>query len=445
MKQERFYFQSKEIEENELNFYEEKNNLTTELFENDSVDQPEFSSPHFENNAERTSDTNNEIDLKLDYSSFLSEEMLDITDPLIHTISEAEPSLTSNDPVEQLNIWLKETVTLGVSDLHLIEGIEPIFRLHGDLQPVTGSKVLYSDTITAMGRGICNDSQWQEFQKNGEVDLAYELKEFARFRVNIFKQMDTTAIALRRIPIEIPSLNSLGVPDILKDLIYKSQGLFLVTGPTGSGKSTTLAAMIDYLNEMKNTHILTLEDPIEYVHKHKKSIVSQREIGRDTESFGNALRAALRQDPDVILVGEMRDFETISIALTAAETGHLVLGTLHTSSAPATIERIVDVFPAVQQPQIRSQLAGALLGVLSQRLLPTKDRKGRVAATEMLVNSKGIANIIRSGKTHQISNMLQMGKKEGMHTMEASITKLIQRQQVDFEVAESFIEQGSEA
>ena len=187
-----------------------------------------------------------------------------------------------------------------------------------------------------------------------------------------------------------------------------------------------------------------MEDPIEYVHKHKQSIISQREIGRDTESFGNALRAALRQDPDVILVGEMRDFETISIALTAAETGHLVLGTLHTSSAPATIERIVDVFPAIQQSQIRAQLAGALLGILSQRLLPTKDGKGRVAATEMLVNNKGIANIIRSGKTHQIGNMLQMGKAEGMHTMEAEISKLIRTGRVDADIAVSFLEESSE-
>lgn len=347
-------------------------------------------------------------------------------------------------PKELIEKWLKLTVTQKVSDLHLVEGIEPVLRLNGELVAIKGSSILYSDRITQIAKVICDEKQWQEFMDNGEVDLAYELKDVAIFRVNVFKQMGTTAIAFRRIPIDIPSLSSLGVPDVLKGLIHKSQGLFLVTGPTGSGKSTTLAAMLDYLNDTKKTHILTLEDPIEYVHKHKQSIISQREIGRDTESFGNALRAALRQDPDVILVGEMRDFETISIALTAAETGHLVLGTLHTSSAPATIERIVDVFPAIQQSQIRAQLAGALLGILSQRLLPTKDGKGRVAATEMLVNNKGIANIIRSGKTHQIGNMLQMGKAEGMHTMEAEISKLIRTGRVDADIAVSFLEESSE-
>ncbi|MGY3777468.1 type IV pilus twitching motility protein PilT [Isobaculum melis] len=352
------------------------------------------------------------------------------------------PTIVS--PKATLDEWLNLTVTKNVSDLHLVEGVEPIFRLNGELLPIEGSSVLYSETITKMGEAICDQEQWEEFSEKGEVDLAYELKGVARFRVNIFKQMGTTAIAFRRIPIDIPSLASLGVPEVLQSLIHKSQGLFLVTGPTGSGKSTTLAAMLDYLNDTKKTHILTLEDPIEYVHHHKKSIISQREIGRDTDSFGNALRAALRQDPDVILVGEMRDFETISIALTAAETGHLVLGTLHTSSAPATIERVVDVFPAIQQAQIRSQLAGALLGILSQRLLPTRDGKGRVAATEMLVNTKGIANIIRSGKTHQISNMLQMGKNEGMHTMGATITKLIRSGRVDSDIASSFEEEGSD-
>ncbi|QIL45808.1 type IV pilus twitching motility protein PilT [Vagococcus coleopterorum] len=348
------------------------------------------------------------------------------------------------DPKATLDEWLALTVSKEVSDLHLVEGIEPIFRLNGELVPIQGTPVLYSEMITKMARLVCNDEQWATFLADGEIDLAYELKGAARFRINIFRQKDTTSIAFRRIPIKIPNLTSLGMPDILKDLIHKSQGLFLVTGPTGSGKSTTLAAMLDYLNDTKNTHILTLEDPIEYVHNHKKSIISQREIGRDTDSFGNALRAALRQDPDVILVGEMRDFETISIALTAAETGHLVLGTLHTSSAPATIERIVDVFPAIQQPQVRSQLAGALLGVLSQRLLPTPDGNGRIAATEMLVNNKGIAHIIRSGKTHQISNMIQMGKNEGMHTMQAKIIQLISAGRVDSDVAESYLEEGSE-
>ncbi|WP_321383593.1 type IV pilus twitching motility protein PilT [uncultured Enterococcus sp.] len=350
----------------------------------------------------------------------------------------------SSSPKQQLNTWLQGAVEMKVSDIHLIENIPPMYRLHGGLQPIEGAHTLTSEEIAAMAESICTEKQWQEFNQAGEVDLAYELKDISRFRVNIFKQLGAVAIALRQIPIGIPSLDSLGVPDVLRRMIHKSQGLFLVTGPTGSGKSTTLAAMLDYLNDSKKTHVLTLEDPVEYVHDHKKSIISQREVGRDTESFSNGLRAALRQDPDVILVGEMRDFETISIALTAAETGHLVLGTLHTSSAPSTIERIVDVFPSEQQSQVRTQLAGALVGILSQRLLPTRDGKGRVASTEMLVNTKGIASIIRSGKTHQINNMLQMGKNEGMHTMSNSIQRLIQTGRVDADIAATYLEEGSD-
>ncbi|WP_242590037.1 MULTISPECIES: PilT/PilU family type 4a pilus ATPase [Enterococcus] len=215
--------------------------------------------------------------------------------------------------------------------------------------------------------------------------------------------------------------------------------MFLVTGPTGSGKSTTLASMIDYLNRTKKTHIITLEDPIEYVHNHKMSVIDQREIGVDTESFANGLRASLRQDPDIILVGELRDFDTISIALTAAETGHLVLGTLHTTSAAATIERIVDVFSPEQQSQVRTQLAGALVGILAQRLLPNRGNNGRVAATEMLVNNKSIANLIRGNKTHQISNMLQTGKSDGMYTMESCLQQLISSGKVDIDAAEALL------
>lgn len=351
---------------------------------------------------------------------------------------------THNEAKELIDYWLKLAVDRQVSDIHLVEKIPPMFRLHGNLLPIEGAPQLTAQLISEISQAICTKKQWAELLQIGEVDLAYDLKGISRFRVNIFKQMETIAIALRQIPIEIPSLVSLGVPEMLRVMINKNQGLFLVTGPTGSGKSTTLAAMLDYLNDTKKTHILTLEDPVEYIHHHKKSIISQREIGRDTESFANGLRAALRQDPDVILVGEMRDFDTISIALTAAETGHLVLGTLHTSSAPSTIERIVDVFPAEQQSQIRTQLAGALIGILSQRLLPTRNGDGRVAATEMLVNTKGIASIIRSGKTHQISNMLQMGRAEGMHTMGASVQRLAQAGRVDIDVASTILDDGSD-
>lgn len=343
-----------------------------------------------------------------------------------------------------LNQWLSNMNSNDASDLHLIENSPPIYRIHGDLLPIPEEEKMSDAQITEMAQFICTEKQWQKYLANGEVDCAYMIDQVGRFRVNIFRQMKTTSIAFRLIPTDIPELSSLGVPEILKNLTYRKQGLFLVTGPTGSGKSTTLAAMINFLNENKRCHILTLEDPVEFVHRHKKSIISQREIGRDTDSFANALKAALRQDPDVILVGEMRDFETIQIALTAAETGHIVFGTLHTSSAPATIERVVDVFPGIQQSQIRSQLASSLIGVLAQCLLPTADGNGRVVATEMMVNSKGIANIIRSGKTHQIANMLQMFRGEGMHTMQSSIERLVREHRVSPEIASLYLEEGSD-
>ena len=343
-----------------------------------------------------------------------------------------------------LNQWLSNMNSNDASDLHLIENSPPIYRIHGDLLPIPEEEKMSDAQITEMAQFICTEKQWQKYLANGEVDCAYMIDQVGRFRVNIFRQMKTTSIAFRLIPTNIPELSSLGVPEILKNLTYRKQGLFLVTGPTGSGKSTTLAAMINFLNENKRCHILTLEDPVEFVHRHKKSIISQREIGRDTDSFANALKAALRQDPDVILVGEMRDFETIQIALTAAETGHIVFGTLHTSSAPATIERVVDVFPGIQQSQIRSQLASSLIGVLAQCLLPTADGNGRVVATEMMVNSKGIANIIRSGKTHQIANMLQMSRGEGMHTMQSSIERLVREHRVSPEIASLYLEEGSD-
>lgn len=355
------------------------------------------------------------------------------------SLSDAD-RMAAKEGVEEI---LHMAVDKGVSDTHLIADLEPMFRLHGGLIPAYDRKLKNRDT-TAFAEALCTEEQWKHFLSVGEVDLAYELKGKGRFRVNIFRQKGNTSIALRQIPTSIPKIDKLGVPPTLKQMIHKHQGLFLVTGPTGSGKSTTLASMLDYLNDTKKAHILTLEDPIEYIHNHRQCIISQREIGRDTESFGNGLRAALRQDPDVILVGEMRDFETISIALTAAETGHLVLGTLHTSSAPATIERIVDVFPPEQQSQILTQLSGALQGIVSQRLLPTWDGNGRVAATELLVNTNSIANLIRSGKTHQISNMMQMGKSEGMQTMEACIQELIQEGKVDVDAAEALLGESGE-
>ncbi|MBO0423633.1 type IV pilus twitching motility protein PilT [Enterococcus plantarum] len=340
---------------------------------------------------------------------------------------------------EEFDALLRESVRKKVSDIHLTVGLSPVFRLNGELVEVTTEDVLTNKTISMYGRVMCNGEQWAEFKSNGEVDLAYEVKNASRFRVNIFRQKGNVSIALRIIATKIPELGLLGVPSVLKTMIQKKQGLFLVTGPTGSGKSTTLASMIDYLNRTKKTHIITLEDPIEYVHNHKMSVIDQREIGVDTESFANGLRASLRQDPDIILVGELRDFDTISIALTAAETGHLVLGTLHTTSAAATIERIVDVFSPEQQSQVRTQLAGALVGILAQRLLPNRGNNGRVAATEMLVNNKSIANLIRGNKTHQIGNMLQTGKSDGMYTMESCLQQLMSSGKVDIEAAEALL------
>lgn len=341
---------------------------------------------------------------------------------------------------EALDDILTDAVQTAVSDIHFSAGLSPTYRRHGDLVQTTIVDELTTETISRYAQAMCTDKQWTHFLELGEVDLAYEIAAVSRFRVNIYQQKGNTSIAIRSIPTQIPRLDSLKMPDLLKEMVQKKQGLFLVTGPTGSGKSTTLAAMIDYLNRYKKDHIITLEDPIEYVHHHNQSIIDQREVGRDTQSFSNGLRAALRQDPDVILVGEMRDFETISIALTAAETGHLVLGTLHTSSAAATIERIVDVFSPEQQPQIMTQLSGALVGILAQRLLPTPDFSGRVPVTELMVNNASIANLIRANKTHQITSMLQMGAEEGMYTMASSIKQVLANHAVDVDAAERLLE-----
>jgi twitching motility protein PilT len=265
--------------------------------------------------------------------------------------------------------------------------------------------------------------------------MSYGIPNLSRYRVNIFKQKGNVSLTIRLIPTKIPAMEALGLPAMAEEFAKKPQGLLLVTGPTGSGKSTTLAAIIDYINRTRGDHIITLEDPIEFVHPHKACIVNQREIGVDTESFTSGLRAALRQDPDVILVGEMRDLETISIAITAAETGHLVFGTLHTADAPQTIDRIIDVFPPEAQQQIRVQLASVLLGVMAQRLLPTIDGNGRVAAIEVLVNTPAIANLIRSEKVHQIRSVLQTGKAQGMQTMDMALRDLLQKRSITVEAA----------
>ena len=312
----------------------------------------------------------------------------------------------------------------GASDVHLVAGSAPIYRINGQLIPTDEGRLMANDTYE-MAKSILTDELWEVLENKREVDLSYSIENISRFRVNIFYQKSAVSIAFRVIPRDIPSIETLGIPTILRKVVQRPHGLFLVTGPTGSGKSTSLASMIDFMNQTMNKHIITLEDPIEYLHSHKQSIIVQREIGFDTLSFANGLRASLRQDPDVILVGELRDIETIQTAITAAETGHLVMGTLHTQDTAGTIDRIIDVFPAHQRNQTRKMLANVLLGVMSQRLFRRTDLSGRVVATEVLINTPAIANLIRTEKMHQIPNVLQTSRELGMHTMEMSIKDLI--------------------
>jgi len=284
---------------------------------------------------------------------------------------------------------------------------------------------------------VLTERQRQRFEEDHELDFAYEMPGAARFRVNVFQQQGSIGAVLRAIPWEILPLESLGLPETIADLAMLPRGLVLVTGPTGSGKSTTLAAIIDRANRLRSGHIVTIEDPIEFVHQHRRSLVSQREVGRDTESFGEALKRALRQDPDVILVGEMRDLETIAIALTAAETGHLVFGTLHTSSAASTIDRIIDVFPGDRQDQVRTQLANSLEAVVCQVLCRTADEEGRVAATEVMMATPAVANLVREGKLQSIPSMLQTGSRFGMHTLNQDLARLVTAGTITYETARS--------
>lgn len=312
------------------------------------------------------------------------------------------------------------------SDIHITVGIPPVFRIDGMLKYFNTNKLLPKD-VEKMVKEILNEEQFEELKVKGEIDISYAKPGISRFRVNIYKQRGSYAIALRVIPFKIPTMEELGLPQVVKSLARLPRGLILVTGPTGSGKSTTLASIIDLINNEKNYHILTLEDPIEYLHKHNNSMINQREIGTDSSNFANALRSALRQDPDVILVGEMRDLETMSITLTAAETGHLVLSTLHTIGAAKTIDRIIDVFPPHQQQQIRVQLASVLQAIISQQLLPKANGNGRVAAFEIMIATPAIRNLIREGKVHQIDTIIQTSRKHGMQTMDNSLLELYQK------------------
>ncbi len=334
----------------------------------------------------------------------------------------------------ELDELLYKAVEQGASDIHITVGIPPTIRKSGRLVRL-GDVPVTADDTEYYTKKMLNGDKLSEFETKGEIDLSYSLQSVGRFRVNIFRQRGTCCIAIRPVNITIPTFDQLGLPDVLKEFSKKTKGLVLVTGPTGSGKSTTLAAIINKINDERDCHILTLEDPIEYLHKHKMSIVNQREIGHDSNSYANALRAALREDPDVILVGEMRDMETISIAITAAETGHLVFSTLHTIGAANTIDRIIDVFPPYQQQQIKVQLSTILQGVISQQLLARRDKHGRVAALEIMIPNPAIRNLIREGKTHQINSIIQTGAKFGMQTMDNSLLNLYRRNIISYEDA----------
>ena len=328
---------------------------------------------------------------------------------------------------------LNKAIAMKASDLHLTVGLSPTVRCNGKLIGLGEEKLTISYT-EKFSKEILGE-KYKEYLSCGEFDTSYFVEGIGRFRVNVFKQKNNDAIAIRIIDLKIPTLDELKHPIVIKDIINKRRGLVLVTWPTGSGKSTTLAAIINEINNIREAHIITLEDPIEYLHTHNKCIINQREIGKDSRSYKSALKAILREDPDVILIGEMRDLETISIAITAAETGHLVLSTLHTVGAANTIERIIDVFPPYQQQQIKSQLASVLEAVISQQLLINKNNNGRVAAFEIMISTPGIKNLIREGKTFQIESMIQTGSKYGMKTMDMSIYELYKNGVISKETA----------
>jgi twitching motility protein PilT len=330
---------------------------------------------------------------------------------------------------------LEQCVSLGASDLHLTVGSPPVVRVRGKLEMLEGTEPLDAETTQELLYRILNTEQQKRLEIDKQIDLAHAVPGVARFRVNVFFQRESLGAALRQIPQDIKSLEELGLPASLHELTKKPRGLVLITGPTGSGKSTTLAAMIDEINRARSEHILTIEDPVEFVHVHKRCIVNQREIGVDATGFGQALRAALRQDPDVILLGEMRDLETIGTALTAAETGHLVFGTLHTQSAPGTIDRVIDVFPAEQQEQVRVQLASTLQGIVTQTLLPTADGTSRTAALEILFPDDAVRNLIRQGKVEQVYSVMQTNTSRGMQTLEQSLADLTLRRVITKDVA----------
>ncbi len=329
-----------------------------------------------------------------------------------------------------VDVLLERAVQLGASDLHITAGSSPAVRVHGHIELLGDVPELDPDTTRQLIYRITTTEQQKKLEIDRQLDFAHGIRGLARFRVNAYYQREAIAAAFRLIPTEIKSLEDLGLPASLHEFATKPRGIVLFTGPTGSGKSTSLAALIDEINRKRTDHIITIEDPIEFLHQHKRCIVNQREVGWDAIGFAEALRGALRQDPDVILLGEMRDLETISTALTAAETGHLVFATLHTQSAPSTIDRIIDVFPAAQQDQVRMQLANSLQGIVTQTLLPRADGQGRVCALEVLFLDDAIRNLIRQGKIEQVYSYMQTGTRRGMQTMEQSLTELVSKRLV---------------
>ena len=345
----------------------------------------------------------------------------------------AAPRAPEEPPLD-LGGVLGAMLDLGASDLHLTAGAPPMARVSGELQPLVGHEPLQPGAIQQAVFAVLTQKQRARFEEHLELDLAYSLPGRARFRLNVYRQRESVGAAFRVIPYEIKPLEELGVPASVAAFAGLPRGLVLVTGPTGSGKSTTLAALVDLANRSRRDHIMTVEDPIEFLHKHKSCLVNQREVGDDTLSFASALKHVLRQDPDIILVGELRDLETISVAITAAETGHLVFATLHTQDAAQTIDRLIDVFPPGQQEQVRTQLAGAIQGVVCQTLCKTADGKGRAVATEVMVATAAIRNLVREGKTHQIYSVMQAGAQHGMHTLDQHLADLVRRGRVTREV-----------
>jgi twitching motility protein PilT len=353
----------------------------------------------------------------------------------VQTLDRLAAPVELGDERASIDAMLEALVEAEGSDLHLTAGAPPTIRVHGDLRYLPDYDHLKPEDTATLVRAVVNEDQWRQFERDHELDLSYSVKRVSRFRVNLYMQRGSYGAAFRAIPHAIKALDELGLPESVAKFAHLPRGLVLVTGPTGSGKTTTLAALLDLANRTRSAHIVTIEDPIEFVHTHKRCLVNQREIGTDTTSFATALKHALRQDPDIILVGELRDLETTATALTAAETGHLVLATLHTQSAAQTIDRVIDIFPPYQQQQVRSQLSTALQGVVTQALCPRADGTGRTIVTEIMSATPAIRNLIREGKNHQIPSFMQSGGSNGMLSFDQHLAERVRQQVITFEHA----------